>query len=110
MQLDRLGASLLGNLLSGKGAARAGEGIVRAGYGNKKKLILEIICLKNGIFIINLDEYADVGTQCIVLYVKNNDVIYFGSFGVEHVLKETKKFIGHKSIKKYNLEYKQTIQ
>ena len=34
------GASLLGNLLSGKGTARAGEGIVRPGYGSliKKKL------------------------------------------------------------------------
>ena len=32
-----LGASLLGNLLSGKGTARAGEGIVRAGYGSSIK-------------------------------------------------------------------------
>ena len=31
MLLGTLGASLLGNLLSGKGLARAGEGIVRAG-------------------------------------------------------------------------------
>ena len=30
MLLGTLGASLLGNLLSGKGTARAGEGIVRA--------------------------------------------------------------------------------
>ena len=44
MLLDTLGASLLGNLLTGsginragkgKGIKRAGEGIVRAGYGNK---------------------------------------------------------------------------
>ena len=32
--LGTLGASLLGNLLTGKGTKRAGEGIVRAGYGN----------------------------------------------------------------------------
>ena len=40
MLLDTLGASLLGNLLSGKGTVIAGEGIVRAGYGYsiKKKL------------------------------------------------------------------------
>ena len=31
-----LGASLLGNILSGRRINRAGEGIVRAGYGNKK--------------------------------------------------------------------------
>ena len=36
MLLGTLGASLLGNILAGKGVNRAGEGIVRAGYGNKK--------------------------------------------------------------------------
>ena len=45
MLLGTLGASLLGNLLTGKGIYRAGkgkginragEGIVRAGYGNNK--------------------------------------------------------------------------
>ena len=38
--LGTLGASLLGNLLSGKGGVRAGEDIVRGGYGSsiKKKL------------------------------------------------------------------------
>ena len=40
MLLGTLGASLLGNLLSGKGIARAGyghgKGIVRAGYGLRK--------------------------------------------------------------------------
>ena len=35
----------------------------------------------------------------IALYVKDNEVIYFDSFGVEHVPKEIKKFIGHKNIK-----------
>ena len=34
---------------------------------------------------INFDEYADVVTHWIALYVKNNKVIYFDSFGVEHV-------------------------
>ena len=33
MLLGTLGASLLGNLFTGKGIYRAGEGIVRAGYG-----------------------------------------------------------------------------
>ena len=42
MLLGTLGASLLGNLLTGKGIVRAGfvnkkgKGIVRAGSGNKK--------------------------------------------------------------------------
>ena len=40
MLLGTLGASLLGNLLTGKGFVRAGEGTIRAGYGSsiKKKL------------------------------------------------------------------------
>ena len=38
MLLGTLGASLLGNLLTGgKGIIRAGDGIVRAGSGSKKK-------------------------------------------------------------------------
>ena len=36
MLLGTLGASLLGNILAGKGINRAGKGSVRAGYGNKK--------------------------------------------------------------------------
>ena len=48
---------------------------------------------------VNLDEYADVGTYWIALYVKNKEVIYFDSFGVEHVSQETKRFIGHKNTK-----------
>ena len=31
--------------------------------------------------------------------MNNNDVTYFGSFGVEHVLKEIKTFINNKNIK-----------
>ena len=37
MLLGTLGASLLGNLLTGKGIMRAGDGIVRVGEGSKKK-------------------------------------------------------------------------
>ena len=65
--------------------------------------------IKNGGYVINLDEYTDVGTHCIALYVKNNEVIYFDSFGFEHVPKEIKRFIGRKNTKTY-LEYKQTVQ
>ena len=36
MLLVTLVASLLGNILAGKGTNRTGEGIVRAGYANKK--------------------------------------------------------------------------
>ena len=33
------------------------------------------------------------------MYYKQCDIIYFDSFGVEHVSKEIEKFIGHKNIK-----------
>ena len=36
MLLGTLGASLFGDILSGKGVIRAGEGTIRAGYGSKK--------------------------------------------------------------------------
>ena len=44
--------------------------------------------IKHGAYATNLDEYADVGTHWIALYVSNNEIIYFHSFGVEHVPKE----------------------
>ena len=55
--------------------------------------------IKDGAYVINLDEYADVGTHWIALYVKNIEIIHFDSFGIEHVPKGIKKFIGHKNIK-----------
>ena len=127
MLLGTLGAALLRNLSSGKGTVRAG--IVRSGYGSsiKAKTLIPPHSLtyfeikryyeneprfngvysrgnlpktiKNGAYVINLNEYADIGTHWIALYVKNNEVIYFDSFGVEHVPKETKKIIGHKNTK-----------
>ena len=36
MLLGTLGASLLGNMLAGRGIIRVGEGTIRAGYGSKK--------------------------------------------------------------------------
>ena len=55
--------------------------------------------IKNEAYVINFDGYEDVGTHWIALYCKGNGVIYFDSFGVEHVPKEIKRFIGHKDIK-----------
>ena len=52
-----------------------------------------------GACILNLDEYAHVGTHWCPLYTKNNEVIYFDSFGVEHVPKEIKRLIRHKNTK-----------
>ena len=121
MLLGTLGASLLGNLLTGgKGVIRAGEGI------NKSNLLIPFHPLTNfeiseyyeneprfngvysrdnlpanikkGAYVINLDEYEDAGTHWIALYVKNKKVVYFDSFGVGHVPKEIIKFIKNKDI------------
>ena len=97
--LGTLGASLLGNLLTGKGMMRAGEGIVRAGKGAKKTLnsLLPFHPLTNieineyyineprfngiysrnnlpktiekGAYVINLDKYENTGTHWIALFV-----------------------------------------
>ena len=55
--------------------------------------------LKDGAYVINLDEYSHIGTHWLALYVRNNDITYFDSFGVEHIPKEIKTFIGNKNIK-----------
>ena len=54
--------------------------------------------IKGGTYVINLDEYLDIGTHWIALYVNNKTVRYFDSFGVEHIPKEIKKFIYNKNI------------
>ena len=54
--------------------------------------------IKDGAYIINLDEYAHVGTHWIALFCKRSEIVYFDSFGVEHVSEEIKKFIRNKNI------------
>ena len=49
--------------------------------------------IKDGAYVIILDEYSDIGTHWVTLYVHNYDVTYFDSFGVEHISKEIKEFI-----------------
>ena len=133
MLLGTLGASLLGNLLTGgKGIMRAGDGIVRAGEGSgSKKKHLNLLLpfhpltnikisehykneprfngvysrnnlpnkIKKGAYVMNLDEYENTGTHWVSLFVKANKVIYFDSFGIEHIPEEIDKFIGNKKIK-----------
>ena len=54
--------------------------------------------IKNGGYVINLDEYHDIGTHWVVLYVNNKIKTYFDSFGVEHIPKEIMKFIDRKKV------------
>ena len=55
--------------------------------------------IKDGVYVINPDAYPDIGTHWVALYVNNNSVTYFDSFGVEHIPKEIKEFIKNKNIK-----------
>ena len=54
--------------------------------------------IKHGAYVINLDEYYDIGTHWIALYVNNKTVTYFDSFGIEHIPKEVEKFIVNRNI------------
>ena len=123
MLLGTLGASLLGNILVGKGLTRTRDGRARVGYGSKKSSLkiffipphpltdFEIQMyyqnelrfsgiysrdnlpdkIKDEAYVINLDEYSDIGTYWIALYVNTKTVTYFDSFGVEHIPKKKKK-------------------
>ena len=54
--------------------------------------------IKDGAYVINLDEYSNFGTHWISLYVNNKTVTYFDSFGVDHIPKEIKKVFNNKKI------------
>ena len=54
--------------------------------------------IKDGVYIIDLDEYKSIWTQWIALYVNDNNVTYFESFGIEHIPKEIRKLIGNENI------------
>ena len=43
---------------------------------------------KDWVYVIYLDEYESIGTHWINLYVNDNNVTYFGSFGVEDIAEE----------------------
>ena len=128
MLLGTLGASLLERLLTGKQNCKSWSRNCKRGEGIKKKGFMpphpltnfEIRkyyeneprfngaystddlqkTIKNGAYVINLDEYADVGTHWTASYSKNNEVVYFDRFGGEHVPKEIERFIGDKDIKR----------
>ena len=54
--------------------------------------------IKDGAYVINLDQFSDVGTHWVALWVDNsNIVIYFDSFGVEIFLKKLKHLLTTKT-------------
>ena len=65
------------------------------GVFSRYKLAIKI---KDGAYVINLDEYADVATHWIALSCNRNEIVYLDSFGVEHVPEEIEEFIVNKNI------------
>ena len=55
--------------------------------------------IKDGTYVIKLDEYTDVDTHWIALFYRKSEIVYVDSFDVEHVSEEIKEFIGNKNIK-----------
>ena len=54
--------------------------------------------VKDGTYVKNLNEYAGVSTDWIALFCNKNEIVYFDSFGVEHVPEEIKEFVGNKKM------------
>ena len=55
--------------------------------------------MKNGTYVINLDDSENTGAHWIVIFIKINEVIYFDVFGVEYIPKEIMERIKDKNIK-----------
>ena len=41
--------------------------------------------IKDRAYVMNLEEYVDVGTHWIALFCRRSEIVYFDSFGVKHV-------------------------
>ena len=65
------------------------------GFYSRNNLLKKI---KDGAYVINHDEYADVVTHWTALFFSKSEIVYLDSFGVEHVPEEIKEFVGNKNI------------
>ena len=55
--------------------------------------------IKDEAYVITFDEYTDTVHIGLLYFVKKNKIVYFDSFGVQHIPEEIKKLIGNKNIK-----------
>ena len=65
---------------------------------NHPEKIKEINLVYKPWYVINLDKYADVGTHSNASFCNRNEIVYFHSFGAEHVPEEIKEFFGNENI------------
>ena len=54
--------------------------------------------IKDGAYVINLDEKKSKGTHCLSLLIDRNTAVYFDSFGIEYIPQEVLNKIRDKSI------------
>ena len=54
--------------------------------------------IKDGAYVIDLDEYANTGMHWIALFCNKNEIVCFNSFGVEHFPEEIEKFLGNRNL------------
>ena len=47
--------------------------------------------IKDEAYVIKLDEYKSIGTHYVAVYMNGYNIVYFNSFGVEHIPKKSKK-------------------
>ena len=66
--------------------------------------------IKDGAYIINLDEYSDTGTQWIALHALHNNVTYLTVLELNTFQKKFKNLLIIKTYKIIFLEYKHIIQ
>ena len=55
--------------------------------------------IKDGAYIISLDEYGDLSTHWIALFCKRSKIVHFVSSSVEYLPEQIKEFIRNKNIK-----------
>ena len=68
-------------------------------YSRDKLYKRNSVEISDGAYVVNLDDYSDIGTYWVALYIININVTYFDSFRVEHIPKEIKKIISNENIK-----------
>ena len=66
--------------------------------------------IKDGAYIINFDEYADVGTHFIAVFCNKSQIVYFDNFDVQMFLKKLRRFLVIKTKKLAFFEYNQISQ
>ena len=74
--------------------------------------------INDGAYVINLDEYSNIGTHWVVFHVNNNDFTYYDSFQVDIFRKKLKNLLivlcpllpKIRTLKQTLSEYKHRIQ